>query len=199
LAKREGASVIAVLRSKPAATQTVTGTTSIIDKSVHVADAEIYLSECGGFPGLAEAVRALPLIQQRWAGQPDDSHHRRGATLAFDVLGGEVIQHVLSSLSTRGRLVFIAMPMPHAPVQIDGLECYRQELKLVGVNSLLLSAVECAALLQEIRAGFDSGELAPRDATATMLVSPYTHVGQAYSDVINGRVKGKLVFEFEHA
>ena len=194
LAKLAGASVIAVERSRKAGAGDHTTTLSAASSE---ADATIYLSDLPqAFADLPAAVRNLPLIRDAPAAA--SGHTRRlGATLIFDVLGGDTVPHLLSSLATGGRMVCIAMPLPPTPVQLDGLELYRQELQLLGINSLRLSASDCANILGKLAPAYDSGKLRLRSSSTTV-VSP-AQIGQAYADVLSGQAKGKIVLGFQQS
>lgn len=193
LAKLKGARVIAIERTNPKSKPPAPAVSTAAGAGV--ADATIYLSDLANPTDLGSAVRALPLVVSAFASSPaGDPHHRPGASLVFDVVGGSLLPVLLGALSTRGRLVCISMPLPSAPLAIDGLELYRQELELIGVNSLLLTASESASLLRGLVPAFEDGRLAPRDAAIT-LVRP-NNIGQAYADVYAGKARGKIVVDF---
>jgi NADPH2:quinone reductase len=205
LAKRAGATVIGVQRTSPkegnagasSAAAASAGSASTTT-AAGVADATLYLDAIGGFPGLSAAVRSHPLVQSRFpstAGDGGDAHHTPGATLAFDVVGGnDVIPHVLAALATRGRLSFIAMPLPASPLQVNGLNFYRQELSLMGVNSLLLSAQQSADILRTIQEGFQDGTLRPAQERFKEIKPD--EIGPALSELGFGKAKGKLILMF---
>lgn len=189
LAKRAGAKVIAVVRTKASV--------------VPLADAHIYLSDLAhGFADLPAAVQALQITRDHHAASCASTATsasaspyapRLGASLIFDVLGGSAVAPLLSSLSTRGRLVCIAMPLGVRELTVHGLELYREELEIIGANSLHISTRQCAHMMRDMQTGFESGQLQP---PATTLCAP-SAIGQAYADVLSGKAKGKLVIQWK--
>ena len=96
----------------------------------------------------------------------------------------------IAALERHGRVVVIVAPGEGAQ-NVPIRELYRREASIVGVNSLLYSAAECAHLLRELTPHFESGVLrAPERVVACPLgVEPYA--------ALKAGRGGKFVFSFE--
>ncbi|CCG80756.1 Zinc-type alcohol dehydrogenase-like protein C337.11 [Taphrina deformans PYCC 5710] len=86
-------------------------------------------------------------------------------TEKFDIIFGTVpdtacLQAALPLLAKRGRLVYIACTRPHSePLSIDPLQFYRDELSLIGVNSIDCTMPEATALMRTLSALISDGDL----------------------------------------
>ena len=224
LAKQEGATVIAVDRSKPRDGH------SSSDKPTD--SHAIYLSDLPkGVDDLPSAVQALPMF----ASEPSDVHtvrtfdaatqsftvRGRGPSLIFDVVGGSMIGPLLYCLASNGRLVNIATTKGEQ-VSIDLHDMYRRQTQIRGANSLYLTAEDSAAILRDkLTPLFEQNVLTPLaigarvDAMAAVdgegaggatagegssgvgsTVTGASVVGAAYASVLKG-ARGKVVINFD--
>jgi NADPH:quinone reductase-like Zn-dependent oxidoreductase len=107
----------------------------------------------------------------------------RGADIAFNTVGSPYFQAALDSLAVGGTQVLISTIERTVPLDI--LAFYRRNLQMLGVDSLKLSATQCARVLDELRPGFDDGSLRAFDVDAGTLI-PLEHSAQAYRRVLEG-------------
>ena len=83
----------------------------------------------------------------------------RGAAIVFNTVGSPWFAQANASLAKRGTQVFIATVERAVPFDIFAF--YRGMHTYAGVDSLALTAADCAAILAEIRPGFEDGTLRP--------------------------------------
>lgn len=86
-----------------------------------------------------------------------EEHFKGGAEVIFDTTGFW-LPAAVPALATFGRLAIIAAPVD-GNVQLPALALYRRGGVLVGVNSLLYTPQECAAMLDGFGGLFDQGLL----------------------------------------
>lgn len=84
----------------------------------------------------------------------------RGVDLALDAVGGKLFEPSLKSLRPGGRQIAITS-FGERRVSFDLIDFYRNRSRLLGVNTMALSGLETAEILEELRAGFDEGHLVP--------------------------------------
>jgi hypothetical protein len=70
-------------------------------------------------------------------------------------------------------------------VPFDILGFYRRNLQMLGVDSLKLTASQCARVLDELLPGFDDGTLKAFEVDAATLI-PLEQSAQAYRRVLAG-------------
>ncbi len=83
-----------------------------------------------------------------------------GVDVAFDCVGGELFEPVLSSLRQLGRHVVITS-VGTRRVSFDLLDFYHRRLTLFGVDSRALTVTDSSKLLTSITPEFESGRLKP--------------------------------------
>ena len=86
-----------------------------------------------------------------------EEHFQDGAEVIFDTTGFW-LPAAVSALATFGRIAFIAAPVD-GNVQLPALALYRRGGVLVGVNTLLYTPQDCAAMLDGFGKLFDQGLL----------------------------------------
>lgn len=111
----------------------------------------------------------------------------KGVDVVYDAVGGITTQAALASLAHRGRLVVISA-VGSPTVDIDLRALYRNETRILGVDSGKLSVVDCARILQELRPYFESGELRPLPITARYSLDESTAAYNAVASHAPGRV-----------
>ena len=84
----------------------------------------------------------------------------RGADVAFDCVGGELFEPVLSSLGQLGRHIAITS-VGTRRVSFDLLNFYHLRLTLFGIDSRALTVTDSAKLLAAIMPEFEAGRLKP--------------------------------------
>jgi NADPH2:quinone reductase len=83
-----------------------------------------------------------------------------GADVAFDCVGGELFEPVLSSLGQLGRHIVITS-VGTRRVSFDLLDFYHRSLSLLGIDSRALTVTDCSKLLATMAPEFEAGRLKP--------------------------------------
>lgn len=152
-------------------TQVQAGTTLlVIGANGAVGDAAVNLAKARGARVLAAVRRpeSLNALNQRGIagillGDPAalaaqvEEHFEGGAEVIFDTTGFW-LPAAVPALATFGRIAIIAAPVD-GNVQLPALALYRRGGVVVGVNSLLYTPQECAAMLDGFGSLFDQGLL----------------------------------------
>ncbi len=111
-----------------------------------------------------------------------------GADVVFDLVGGERFELGLRALRHGGRAAVISSPA-QPRVTFNLIDFYHHELTLMGVDTLGLSPEDGAALLDELRPGFETGALTPPRVQAF----PLEQAAAAYAAVAQGTAGVKVV------
>lgn len=111
-----------------------------------------------------------------------------GVHVVFDAVGGPMFPVTLKTLVRGGRMVVITV-QSKGPTEIDMLSFYRNDLRLIGLNTLNLSAADAGASLQEAIRPFELEWLKPRAVT----VCPLSSGVEAYHKALDGGGKFVLV------
>ena len=110
--------------------------------------------------------------------------------LVLDAVGGPLFEQALTSLGEKGRMVVITTTPDKQRVSFNLLDFYRKNLCLYGLMTSLLDAAESAAVLKDLRPGFDEGALR---APAIAERYPLEQAGRAYTRVESGEVAGRVL------
>jgi NADPH:quinone reductase len=110
-----------------------------------------------------------------------------GADVVYDAVGGVTTPAALASLAHGGRLVVISVVGPRA-VEIDLKDLYRNETRILGIDSTKLGVVESARRLEKMGPYFESGEFRPLSIAARYSLGEAQAAYQAVVDHIAGRV-----------
>ncbi len=113
-----------------------------------------------------------------------------GIDVAFDCVGGELFEPVLSTLGHGGRQIAMTS-VGTRRVSFDLLDFYHRRLSLYGVDSRAFSVVDCARMLDGMRPMFESGSLKGPSIGKT---GPLESFLELYSHVDSGG-SGKAVFQ----
>ncbi|MEC4765310.1 zinc-binding alcohol dehydrogenase family protein [Mycobacterium sherrisii] len=89
----------------------------------------------------------------------------RGADVVYDAVGGVTTNAALGSLARRGRLVVISATGTRT-VDIDIRNLYRNETRILGVDSGKLNVTGSAEILRKMLPYFESGAFKPLPITA---------------------------------
>ncbi|RUP49681.1 putative dehydrogenase [Jimgerdemannia flammicorona] len=112
----------------------------------------------------------------------------------IDTVGSpSIMTRVIPHLAQFGRYAFISVNNketgPGHKLSIDGLDFYRRNLRLLGLNSLSYTDVQAAEVLENLTPGFESGILTPpKDIKEVKL----DDAKAAYDEIANGG-KTKIV------
>jgi NADPH:quinone reductase len=113
----------------------------------------------------------------------------QGVDVAFDCVGGELFEPVLSTLGQLGRQVAITSTGDRR-VGLDLVDFYHRRISLFGVDSVALTVKDGASLLSSLTPLFEAGVLKP---AAIAKRGSLDEARQLYSYVATGR-PGKAVF-----
>jgi NADPH:quinone reductase len=113
----------------------------------------------------------------------------RGVDVAFDCVGGELFEPVLSTLRRLGRQVAITSA-GNRRVSFDLVDFYHRRLTLFGVDSVAMTVTDGAGLLSSLSPLFEAGVLKP---AAIAKRGSLDEARQLYSHFAAGRA-GKAVF-----
>jgi NADPH:quinone reductase len=116
----------------------------------------------------------------------------KGANVAFDCVGGPLFEPSLRTLGRLGRQVNITS-VGDRRVSFDLLDFYHRRLSLFGVDSRSYDTVACAAILEQLRPGFESAALKPIPIVKRFTLND---AAQAFTQVNDGSLHGKAVFTF---
>ena len=112
----------------------------------------------------------------------------QGADLVLDAVGGPMFEPALKSLRRGGRQIAIASTKDRR-VSFDLIDFYHNLAHLIGVDTAKLTGPEIAALMNELRAGFEQGFLQPPAVTTW----PLDRAVEAYQAVEKGGSPAKQV------
>jgi NADPH:quinone reductase len=111
----------------------------------------------------------------------------RGAEVVYDAVGGVTTPAALASLAERGRLVVIsAVGTP--TVEINLLDFYHREARLLGSDSRKLGVTESGQRLALITPYFERGEFRPLPITHRFGLDRGQKAYSAVADKVPGRV-----------
>jgi NADPH:quinone reductase-like Zn-dependent oxidoreductase len=112
----------------------------------------------------------------------------KGADLVLDTVGGPMFELSLKSLRYGGRQIAIASTKDRR-VSFDLVDFYHNSSRLMGVDTMKLEGNEIADLMNELRAGFQEGQLQPPPVTTW----PFERAIEAYETVEKGGAASKHV------
>jgi NADPH:quinone reductase-like Zn-dependent oxidoreductase len=114
----------------------------------------------------------------------------RGADIAYNTVGSPYFQLALDSLAVGGTQVLISTIERNVPFDI--LAFYRRNLQMLGVDSLKLSATQCAGILNGLLPGFDDGSLKAFEVDEAGLL-PLEQAADAYRQVLAGSTERLVI------
>jgi len=112
----------------------------------------------------------------------------RGADLAFDAVGGPMFEPCLRSLRVGGRQTAIAS-LGNGRVEFNLVDFYHGLHRLIGVDTMQLTGPEIAKIMDDLRPGFEDGQL----KTPAVRTWPLDQAIEAYEAVEKGDVSNKHV------
>jgi len=105
-----------------------------------------------------------------------------GVDLVLDCVGGPMFEPSLNSLRRGGRQVAITSAGTRR-VEFDLIDFYHEQKRLIGVDTMKLTGGEIARIMEQLREGFDAGNLKPSPTTSW----PFSRAVEAYIAVESGR------------
>lgn len=106
-----------------------------------------------------------------------------GADIIYNTVGSPYFELAMGQAAIGATQVLISTIERVVPLDI--LTLYRRNLQLIGVDSLKLSASECATILNHLLPGFDDGSLRAFEVEARDLL-PLEQAADAYRKVLAG-------------
>jgi len=110
-----------------------------------------------------------------------------GADVVYDAVGGVTTSSALAALAHRGRLVVISA-VGSPTVEVNLLDLYHNETRILGTDSTKLSVVDSARRLQQMAPYFESGEFRPLPIATTYPLDDAAAAYQAVANHTAGRV-----------
>ena len=101
----------------------------------------------------------------------------------------------MKAVAKFGRVVTIGAPENFRDVTLDLLDLYRSNQTLIGIDATSLDFRTNASLLNELKPGFDSGQLKPLP-TGEMSIYPLKKACDAYSAVQKGSTQ-RVIVQFD--
>ncbi len=111
----------------------------------------------------------------------------KGADVVYDAVGGVTTPSALAALAHRGRLVVISA-VGSPTVEVNLLDLYHNEIRILGTDSGKLSIVDSAQRLEQMTPYFESGEFRPLPIAATYSLDDAAAAYQAVAGHTAGRV-----------
>jgi NADPH2:quinone reductase len=115
----------------------------------------------------------------------------KGADAVFDTVGGAMFEPSLRCLRVGGRQIAITSTGERR-VCFDLIDFYHNLSRLVGVDTMKLTARDVAPIAQNLSSGFEAGALEP-PAVETV---PFENAIQAYERLVTGKTNVKQVLTF---
>ena len=147
--------------------------------------------DASGF-GNIELAGYVNTTQKEWRNNVGEMTGGKGVDVAFDCVGGDLFEPVLSTLSPLGRQVAITS-VGNRRVTFDLLHFYHRRLTLLGVDSRALTVTDCARLLDSLSPLFQAGRLKAAKITKRGSLEDATEL---YAHVSKGS-EGKAVLLFD--
>jgi NADPH:quinone reductase-like Zn-dependent oxidoreductase len=115
----------------------------------------------------------------------------KGAEAVFDLVGGALFEPALRSLRLGGRQIAIAS-VGERRVSFDLTDFYHNLSRLIGLDSMKFSSSDVAKISDELRPGFESGDL----KALPIETVPFEKAIEAYQKIADGRAVAKQVLTF---
>ena len=111
----------------------------------------------------------------------------RGADVVYDAVGGVTTPAALASLAYGGRLVVISA-VGRRTVEIDLIELYHNETRILGADSRKLDVVESGERLALLTPYFESGQFHPLPIAGRYALDDGADAYRAVANGVRGRV-----------
>jgi len=105
-----------------------------------------------------------------------------GAQVALNGVGSPIFAALLESLGPGGRLCVYSAAAGRE-VTLNLFDFYRRRLSVLGINTAILTVVDTARILDQLRPLFESGRVRPHPSIAS---HPLTDAARAYAAVAGG-------------
>jgi NADPH:quinone reductase len=112
-----------------------------------------------------------------------DATKGHGADIVYNTVGSPYFEAACRAMAVRGRQIFISTIEHEVPFDI--FTFYRGRHRFIGIDTLALDSGYCAAVLDALRAGFETGTLRPFPVLPAN-VYPLARAAEAYRAVLTG-------------
>jgi NADPH:quinone reductase len=112
-----------------------------------------------------------------------DATNGHGADLVFNTVGSPYFEAANRAMAKKARQIFISTLDRAVPFDIFAF--YRGRHKYIGIDTLALTSIEGAEILDDLRPGFEDGSLQPFPINPASIY-PLTEAETAYRAVIGG-------------
>ena len=106
-----------------------------------------------------------------------------GADIVYNTVGSPYFEAACKAMAVKGRQIFISTIERAVPFDIFAF--YRGRHRFVGIDTLALDSGECAAILDALKPGFESGKLRPFPVRDDHCF-PLDQAATAYKAVLTG-------------
>jgi NADPH:quinone reductase-like Zn-dependent oxidoreductase len=110
-----------------------------------------------------------------------------GADVVFDAVGGVMFRTALACLAPRGRLIAISAT-GQREVTFNLMDFYRNEGRIIGIDTLKLDLIAAGDILEALRPGFEDGGHEPAPLARAFPLAEVVAAYQAVADGQAGRV-----------
>jgi NADPH:quinone reductase-like Zn-dependent oxidoreductase len=146
------------------------------------------IGACRNLSSAPEADALVDTASERFSDEVRALTGGRGADLVLDTVGAHMFEPSLRCLRPEGRQVAITSSIERR-VCFDLIDFYRNRSRLLGVNTMALTGVATAEMLNELRRGFEEGHLRPPE----VVTWPLERAVEAYETVGRGGCRAKQV------
>lgn len=151
-----------------------------------MAGAKVFGVERTAEPHLGHASAAVEMIDASATGIAAcvrEATAGHGADIVYNTVGSPYFAAACEAMAVKGRQIFISTIERAVPFDIFAF--YRGRHRFVGVDTLALDSGECAAILDELKPGFERGALRPFPVPDTRTY-PLADAAAAYRAVLGG-------------
>jgi NADPH2:quinone reductase len=159
---------------------------AVIQLATMAGAAHVFAVERGGQPFLGHATRPIDMLDASAtdvAAYVRDKTGGHGADIVYNTVGSPYFEVGNRVMAIKGRQIFISTI--ERSVSFDILAFYRGRHRFIGIDTLALESGECAAILDSLKDGFESGALKPFPVSEDH-VYPLERAAEAYKAVLTG-------------
>jgi NADPH:quinone reductase-like Zn-dependent oxidoreductase len=135
------------------------------------------------FRGHARAPVTMLAAEDDWAAQFRAASGGHGADIVYNTMGSPYFTGGCQSMATGGRQIFISTLDRAVPFDIFAF--YRGRHRFIGIDTLALTAVDCADIMDALRPGFQAGALRPFPVTPDN-IHDLANAAAVYQAVLGG-------------
>jgi NADPH:quinone reductase len=135
------------------------------------------------FAGHACGPVTMLAAEDDWVGQLRHATDGHGADIVYNTMGSPYFTDGCHAMAIGARQIFISTLDRAVPFDIFAF--YRGRHRFVGIDTLSLTSGDCAAVLDALRPGFESGKLKPFPVRAENVYG-LNRAAEAYQAVLGG-------------